>query len=160
MDYLLAGEALPTYVREQRRRHRRIVLTNGCFDVLHAGHVAYLKEARQLGDVLIVGVNTDGSVRRLKGAGRPLNPVGDRVEVLAALACVDHVVVFEETHPRRLIEAVRPDVYVKGGDYGPELPERELVESLGGRIAIMAHRPGRSTTALVERIRAVLEPGR
>jgi len=100
MDYLQAGEALPTYVREQRRRHRRIVLTNGCFDVLHAGHVAYLKEARQLGDVLIVGVNTDGSVRRLKGAGRPLNPVGDRVEVLAALACVDHVVVFEETHPR------------------------------------------------------------
>src|SRR4051794_12610672 len=110
MDTFADDQSLLAYVQAERQRLRRIVLTNGCFDILHAGHVAYLSQARELGDTLIVGVNSDESVRRLKGPDRPLNPVGDRVAVLAALACVNRVVVFGETDPRRLIQAVRPDV--------------------------------------------------
>lgn len=133
----------------------RVVLTNGCFDVLHLGHVSYLQQARRLGEILVVGVNSDRSVRQLKGAGRPLNPSADRAGVLSALSCVDCVVVFDELTPRRLIEAVRPDVYVKGGDYTlEELSERELVESLGGRVAVLGYVPDRSTTSLISRIRA------
>jgi rfaE bifunctional protein nucleotidyltransferase chain/domain len=139
-------------------RHRQagqcIVFTNGCFDVLHRGHVRYLDEARGLGDLLVVAVNSDDSVRRLKGPDRPVNPVEDRVAVLAALSCVDYVVVFEEDSPSALIEAVRPDVYVKGGDYPPELvPEAPLVRSLGGQVQALGYVPDRSTSAIIDRIR-------
>jgi rfaE bifunctional protein nucleotidyltransferase chain/domain len=132
-----------------------VVFTNGCFDVLHPGHVRYLTQARALGDLLVVAVNSDGSVRRLKGPDRPVNPVEDRTALLAALECVDHVVVFEEDSPAPLIEAVRPDVYVKGGDYPPEMvPEAPLVRRLGGQVRTLGYVPDRSTSAIIDRIRA------
>lgn len=142
-------------VLEQYRRHdRRIVLTNGCFDILHRGHIAYLEQARRLGDVLVVGVNTDESIRRLKGQSRPINCLADRMGVLAALSCVDHVVPFGEDTPHRLIEAVRPNVFVKGGDYTrATLPEADLVERLGGTVKILPLVSDRSTTNIIDRIR-------
>lgn len=149
-----AGE-LATIAVAHRRAGRSVVFTNGCFDVLHPGHVRYLEQARALGDLLVVAVNADGSVRRLKGADRPVNPIEDRVTLLAALTHVDHVVVFEEDSPARLIEAVRPDVYVKGGDYPPELvPEAPLVRRLGGQVRTLGYVPDRSTSAIIDRIRA------
>src|SRR6266536_2479661 len=152
---LVDAAGLGRLVAGHRARGRRIVFTNGCFDVLHRGHVGYLAEASRLGDVLVVAVNSDESVRRLKGPDRPVNPVEDRAAVLAALACVDHVVVFDEDSPRELIELVRPDLYVKGGDYPPELiPEAELVRGLGGEVRVMAYLPDLSTSKLIERIRS------
>lgn len=152
---LVDTDELDVIVAESREAGRSVVFTNGCFDVLHRGHVRYLEQARALGDLLIVAVNSDGSVRRLKGADRPVNPVEDRAALLAALACVDHVVVFEEDSPAALIEAVRPDVYVKGGDYPPELvPEAPLVRRLGGQVRTLGYVPDRSTSAIIERIRS------
>ncbi|SCL17567.1 rfaE bifunctional protein, domain II [Micromonospora rhizosphaerae] len=156
------AEELSAIVDDHRRAGRSVVFTNGCFDVLHPGHVRYLTQARALGDLLIVAVNSDDSVRRLKGPDRPVNPVEDRAALLAALECVDHVVVFEEDSPSRLIEAVRPDVYVKGGDYPPEMvPEAPLVRRLGGQVRTLGYVPDRSTSAIIERIRAqsVARPG-
>ncbi|MFI7210732.1 D-glycero-beta-D-manno-heptose 1-phosphate adenylyltransferase [Micromonospora maritima] len=152
---LVGAEELTALVADHRRAGRSVVFTNGCFDVLHPGHVRYLTQARALGDLLIVAVNSDDSVRRLKGPDRPVNPVEDRIALLAALACVDHVVVFEEDSPARLIEAVRPDVYVKGGDYPPEMvPEAPLVRRLGGQVRTLGYVPDRSTSAIIDRIRA------
>ncbi|WP_225853361.1 D-glycero-beta-D-manno-heptose 1-phosphate adenylyltransferase [Micromonospora sp. AMSO1212t] len=152
---LVGADELAALVDEHRQAGRSVVFTNGCFDVLHPGHVRYLTQARALGDLLIVAVNSDGSVRRLKGPDRPVNPVEDRIALLAALACVDHVVVFEEDSPARLIEAVRPDVYVKGGDYPPEMvPEAPLVRRLGGQVRTLGYVPDRSTSAIIDRIRA------
>ncbi|WP_433128630.1 D-glycero-beta-D-manno-heptose 1-phosphate adenylyltransferase [Micromonospora sp. CA-240977] len=152
---LVGGDELDAIVAEYREAGRSVVFTNGCFDVLHRGHVRYLEQARALGDLLIVAVNSDGSVRRLKGPDRPVNPVEDRGALLAALACVDHVVVFEEDSPAALIEAVRPDIYVKGGDYPPELvPEAPLVRRLGGQVHTLGYVPDRSTSAIIERIRS------
>ncbi|WP_270886099.1 D-glycero-beta-D-manno-heptose 1-phosphate adenylyltransferase [Pedococcus sp. 5OH_020] len=149
-----AGE-LEDAVRAHRAAGRRIAFTNGCFDVLHAGHVAYLRQARALGDVLVVAVNSDASVARLKGPGRPIVPESERAALLAALRPVDHVVLFDEETPERLLELVRPDVYVKGGDYTPEmLPETAVVERLGGEVVMVDYVDGHSTTELVERIRA------
>ena len=137
-----------------RASRRRIVFTNGCFDILHAGHVRYLAEAKSYGDVLIVGLNADESVRRLKGDGRPLNRLADRVDVLSALAVVDHVVVFEEDVPTALIEQVQPDVLVKGKDYEGKVVEgRAFVESHGGQVVLVDLHEGRSTTTLLDRIR-------
>ncbi|MCW3814586.1 D-glycero-beta-D-manno-heptose 1-phosphate adenylyltransferase [Micromonospora sp. DR5-3] len=152
---LVGAEELSAIVEEHRRAGRSIVFTNGCFDVLHPGHVRYLTQARALGDLLVVAVNSDDSVRRLKGPDRPVNPVEDRAALLAALECVDHVVVFEEDSPAALIEAVRPDVYVKGGDYPPEMvPEAPLVRRLGGQVRTLGYVPDRSTSAIIDRIRA------
>jgi len=152
---LVHPDELGGLVAAHRSRGRRIVFTNGCFDVLHRGHVGYLAEAARLGDLLIVAVNSDASVRRLKGPGRPVNPVEDRVAVLAALDCVDHVVVFDEDSPRKLIAQVRPDLYVKGGDYPEELiPEAPLVRRLGGEVRALAYLPDRSTSRIIERIRS------
>ena len=142
-------------LEEYRRRGRRIVFTNGCFDILHRGHVTYLSRAKALGDVLVVGVNTDESIRRLKGPDRPINPLADRLEVLAALSCVDQLIPFDEDTPHRLIEVVRPDVFVKGGDYTRDrLPEAALVERLGGVVTILPLVEDRSTTRMIDRIRA------
>lgn len=141
--------------RTQRHRAagRRIVLTNGCFDLLHQGHIAHLHQAKALGDVLVVGVNTDEMVRRLKGQDRPVNPLSDRLTVLAALACVDYVVPFAEETPCELIRAVRPEVFVKGGDYTLErLPEAAAVQEVGGEVVILPYQGDRSTTSLIERI--------
>ncbi|WP_431973645.1 D-glycero-beta-D-manno-heptose 1-phosphate adenylyltransferase [Micromonospora haikouensis] len=152
---LVAPDELAAIVETQRGAGRSVVFTNGCFDVLHPGHVRYLEQARALGDLLVVAVNSDGSVRRLKGPDRPVNPVEDRVALLAALACVDHVVIFEEDSPAGLIEVVRPDVYVKGGDYPPEMvPEAPLVRRLGGQVRTLGYVPDRSTSAIIDRIRA------
>jgi rfaE bifunctional protein nucleotidyltransferase chain/domain len=130
---------------------RRVVFTNGVFDILHVGHVRYLQQARALGDALLVGVNSDDSVRRLKGPTRPVNPEDERAEVIAALACVDGVCVFPEDRPDELIKRVRPAVHAKGGDYAtPDaLPETPLVRSLGGEVVILPLVPGRSTTRII-----------
>ncbi|HVV21481.1 MAG TPA: D-glycero-beta-D-manno-heptose 1-phosphate adenylyltransferase [Pseudonocardiaceae bacterium] len=151
----LRPEQLADRVAAHRLAGRRIVLTNGCFDVLHSGHVAYLNQAKQLGDVLIVGLNSDAGVRRLKGPGRPVNGESDRAAVVAALSCVDHVAVFDEDDATGLVELVRPDSYVKGGDYTPQmLPETPVVRRCGGEVRILDYLPERSTTAVIDRIRA------
>jgi D-beta-D-heptose 7-phosphate kinase/D-beta-D-heptose 1-phosphate adenosyltransferase len=138
--------------RYGRPRAGPLVFTNGCFDLLHRGHVAYLFAARALGDALVVGLNTDASVRRLKGAGRPVMREDDRAFVLAGLACVDAVTLFAEDTPRELIAALLPDVLVKGGDYAPDnVVGAAEVERAGGRVVILPLVPGRSTTALLER---------
>lgn len=138
------------------RAGRRLVFTNGVFDIIHAGHVQILTQARALGDLLIVGVNSDASVRRLnKGPERPLNPVADRIAVLEALRAVDAAVEFDEDHPGELIQFLRPEIHVKGGDYDPErMPETPLVRSYGGEVVILPLLPGRSTTRIVK----VLQP--
>ncbi|HZP56077.1 MAG TPA: D-glycero-beta-D-manno-heptose 1-phosphate adenylyltransferase [Dehalococcoidia bacterium] len=137
-----------------REQGRRVVFTNGCFDILHRGHITYLNRAKALGDILVVGVNSDASVARLKGPSRPINGLEDRVQVLSALSCVDHIVPFDEDTPEALIRAVRPHVYVKGGDYTRGmLPEAPLVEQLGGVVQILPYLEERSTTGVIERIR-------
>jgi D-beta-D-heptose 7-phosphate kinase / D-beta-D-heptose 1-phosphate adenosyltransferase len=141
-------------LERHRREGRRIVLTNGCFDLLHRGHVTYLSAAKAEGDVLVVAVNSDAGVRRLKGEGRPVNALEDRVQVLGALSSVDYVVPFAEDTPIAVVRAVRPDVFVKGGDYTRDmLPEAPLVEALGGRVRILSYVEARSTTGLIEQIR-------
>ena len=134
---------------------RRLVFTNGCFDLLHVGHVRYLQAARALGDALAVGLNGDESVRALKGPERPINHADDRAEVLAALACVDFVTVFSEPRATTLLAQVRPHVYVKGGDYRLETldpEERAVLQSVGARIEFVPMVPGRSTTSILERM--------
>ena len=136
-----------------RAAGERIVFTNGVFDLLHRGHVEYLEEARALGDRLVVGVNSDASVRRIKGPERPLVPGEERAELLEALACVDLAMLFDEDTPERLIREVKPDVLAKGGDWTPDrIVGREFVESRGGRVVSVPLREGLSTTALIERI--------
>jgi D-beta-D-heptose 7-phosphate kinase/D-beta-D-heptose 1-phosphate adenosyltransferase len=135
-----------------RPRSRRLVFTNGCFDLLHRGHVEYLFAARALGDALVVGLNTDDSVRRIKGPGRPVTSELDRAIVLAGLACVDAVTFFEEDTPRDLIAALLPDVLVKGGDYKPaDIVGRAEVEAAGGRVVVLPYLAGRSTTEILQR---------
>jgi D-beta-D-heptose 7-phosphate kinase/D-beta-D-heptose 1-phosphate adenosyltransferase len=149
-DVFQLAAALNVY----RRQGRRIVFTNGCFDILHRGHITYLNRAKSLGDVLVVGLNSDASVRRLKGPLRPINTQEDRAQVLAALSCVDHIVAFDSNTPHELIRIVKPDVFAKGGDYTREtLPEAPLVESLGGEVVILPYLEDRSTTSIIERIR-------
>ncbi|MFE6194600.1 D-glycero-beta-D-manno-heptose 1-phosphate adenylyltransferase [Streptomyces sp. NPDC057838] len=135
-----------------RSAHGTVVAAGGCFDLLHAGHVGLLQAARRLGDCLVVCVNSDASVRRRKGDGRPVNPLADRVRVLRALACVDAVAVFDEDTPERLLAGLRPDVWVKGGDYAAaDLPEAALLERWGGQAVLLPYLDGRSSTALMER---------
>jgi len=152
----LAGPAsVAAQVAAWRRGGKRIVFTNGCFDILHHGHISYLNRAKALGDVLVVGLNSDASVRALKGPRRPINPEGDRAAVLAALGCVDLVVLFKEATPARLIEEIRPDLFVKGGDYTIDtLPEAPLVQRLGGEVKLLDFLDDRSTTSIIDRIRA------
>ncbi|GAB4562238.1 MAG: adenylyltransferase/cytidyltransferase family protein [Anaerolineae bacterium] len=139
-----------------RREGRRVVLTNGCFDLLHVGHVDYLERARALGDALVVGVNDDESVRRLKGPGRPITPAPDRVRVVAALAAVDLVVVFSGDTADELLAALRPDVYAKGGDWsaagGKRLPELETARRIGAEVRFLPYLEGYATSALIRRI--------
>ena len=139
-----------------RRRGQRVVATNGCFDLLHFGHVSYLQRARKLGDVFVVGLNGDHSVRELKGPGRPLVPEQQRAAVLAALTCVDAVVIFPEKRAHRFLATVRPDIYVKGGDYRPDTldpRERAVLTAVGVRIRILPFVKGFSTTGLIAKIR-------
>ncbi len=151
---IVAIEELRRLLEPVRSAGKRIVFTNGCFDLLHVGHVRCLSRARALGDLLVVGLNSDGSVAKIKGSGRPLVPQAERAEVLAALGFVDYVVVFEEETPRELIAAIKPDVLVKGGDWKvEEVVGRDLVEARGGKVVIVPFEGGHSTTDLVARIR-------
>ncbi|TAL10118.1 MAG: D-glycero-beta-D-manno-heptose 1-phosphate adenylyltransferase [Nitrospirae bacterium] len=155
-EKILTTPALPDALRARRARKERIVFTNGCFDLLHIGHTRYLQEARKLGDCLIVGINSDASVRAIKPDGRPVVPQAQRAEVLAALACVDHVVIFDEPDPRNLIAAVQPDVLVKGGDWPVErIVGREIVQARGGTVVTIPLVPEVSTTTLVQRIKSI-----
>ena len=149
-----AGE-LPAIGRALAAAGRRVVLTNGYFDLMHVGHTRYLQRARALGDALVVGVNHDATARRRKDPRRPILPAAERAELLAALACVDYVVVFDADTAVHLVELLRPDVYAKGGDYGPggaELPEAPAVAACGGRVAILPFEAGHSTTGIIETI--------
>lgn len=147
-------------VRKAQVAGRRVVFTNGCFDLLHRGHIRYLEEARSLGDLLVVAVNSDASVRQLKGKGRPIVPDVARAEVLAALAAVDFVLIFDELDPARTIHAVRPDVLVKGGDWPVErIVGAEFVQSTGGTVRSLPFLEGASTSALIRRIAAASPRG-
>ncbi len=149
---VLARAQAKALVQQWRSEGARIVFTNGCFDLLHAGHVHYLFAARALGDRLVVGLNDDDSIRRLKGPSRPLQPLEDRARVLAALRCVDLVVPFSEDTPLALIELLLPDVLVKGADYRPdEIVGADVVRAAGGEVRTIPLLPGRSTTKLVAR---------
>ena len=152
---ILTLDALSAKAKEFRASGRKLVATNGCFDLLHGGHVRYLRAARQLGDALVVGLNGDASVRALKGESRPLNREADRAEVLAALECVDFVAVFPEVRATEFLKRAQPAVYVKGGDYKPQTldpEERAALESIGTRIEIIPFETGYSTSALIARL--------
>ena len=142
--------------KEIRAAGKKLVATNGCFDLLHVGHVRYLEEARSLGDALVVGLNGDQSARELKGPGRPINKESDRAEVVAALECVDLVVIFSQLRATEFIEAAAPTIYVKGGDYTPETlnpDERAILETIGAQIRIIPFEKGYSTSRLIEQLR-------
>ncbi|RMF53658.1 MAG: D-glycero-beta-D-manno-heptose 1-phosphate adenylyltransferase [Bacteroidetes bacterium] len=150
---ILSWEQIDQWVAYWRFLEQKIVFTNGCFDILHLGHLTYLEEAAKLGDVLVVGLNSDESVRRLKGPSRPVFPQEARARLLAALEFVEAVLIFEEETPLRLIEKIRPDVLVKGGDYTPEtIVGADLVRSYGGQVEVLPLVPGYSTTALIHRL--------
>jgi rfaE bifunctional protein nucleotidyltransferase chain/domain/rfaE bifunctional protein kinase chain/domain len=157
---VLGHHDLLSVLAEHRAAGHRVVFTNGCFDVLHRGHVAYLRQARRLGDLLVVALNSDASVSRLKGPSRPVNPLEDRAGVIGALSAVDLVTAFEADSPVELLELVRPDVYAKGGDYTPEmLPETPVVEALGGEVRILDYLADHSTSAIVARAQALSNQG-
>ena len=153
---VMTGPQAAAFVTSARASGHRIVFTNGVFDLLHPGHVQYLREARTLGDLLIVGLNADQSVRRNKGPGRPITAQDERAEVLAALECVDAVVIFAEDTPAEIIRLVQPDILVKGADWpADQIVGRDTVESRGGRVVLVPVEEGHSTTSIVERIRRV-----
>jgi len=150
---LTLEEMIVRYARE-KRNGKRVVFTNGCFDLLHPGHIHSLEAARGLGDCLIVGINSDDSVRLLKGEGRPLIPAEERAEILAGLECVDAVVIFDELTPQKVIAALVPDVLVKGSDWpGNQIVGREEVEAAGGKVVLIDNVPGYSTTEILKKIR-------
>jgi rfaE bifunctional protein nucleotidyltransferase chain/domain len=161
---MLADEpayAIPPQIARIREAGGHVVFTNGCFDLLHPGHISYLRAARSLGDALVVGLNSDASVRRLKGPSRPVVPEGDRAAVLEALKSVDAVVVFGEDTPIRLMRQLEPTVYVKGGDYRIEdLPEAEVAREFGAGVRIIPFEPGYSTSALIEKIKSMSDAPR
>jgi len=147
-------------VKAARRQGKRIVTTNGCFDILHPGHLAYLSQARGLGDLLIVGVNSDQSVRRNKEKGRPINSEATRTAMLAGLSAVDYVFVFGQKDPRPFLKRIKPDIHVKGGDYRGRILEQDVVEQNGGKVKLLKLVPGVSTTALIRKIVRVFGCGR
>lgn len=143
---------LISVLKDFKKNNKKIVTTNGCFDILHVGHVRYLAEARSLGDVLIVGLNSDDSVRRLKGPTRPINSENDRAEVLASLISVDYVVLFNEDTPVELLSQIKPNIHAKGGDYNPDtLPESKIVQENDGKLVFIQFIEGKSTTGIIEK---------
>jgi D-beta-D-heptose 7-phosphate kinase/D-beta-D-heptose 1-phosphate adenosyltransferase len=186
MGRVIAREQLTEQLTQERANGARVVVTNGVFDLLHLGHLRYLRQARGLGDLLVVGVNSDASARRLKGPARPLVPDAERAELLAALDCVDYVAIFDEATAEATLALLQPDIYVKGADYaaesdrqqdtlldtdalrqalasdpslGERLPEARVVSDYGGSLALLAYLPGHSTSELIERIVARYTPG-
>jgi D-beta-D-heptose 7-phosphate kinase/D-beta-D-heptose 1-phosphate adenosyltransferase len=153
-EKLKAIDELKEIVAAARASGKKVVFTNGCFDLLHRGHLRLLREAKKLGDVLIVALNSDASVRNIKGPGRPIVPLDERAELIAALEPVDYVTSFEETEPSRLIRRLEPHVLVKGGDWSKEqVVGKEIVESYGGEVTVIPYAQGYSTTEIIERIR-------
>ncbi|OLE50722.1 MAG: hypothetical protein AUG51_26590 [Acidobacteria bacterium 13_1_20CM_3_53_8] len=153
---ILSAENLRRERERFRAEGKRLVFTNGCFDILHVGHVRYLQAARELGDLLLVAINSDRTVRELKGEGRPVMNEAERAEILAALSAVDYVTVFDDVSPRKLIAELLPDVLVKGGDYAlDEIHGREEVEEAGGKVISLPFIEGASTSGIIERIKAV-----
>ena len=151
-DKILTRDQLRRRVDEWRRSGERVILTNGCFDLLHVGHIRYLHAAKQLGGKLVVGLNNDNSVRGLKGAGRPLMPAAERAEILAALVDVDAVVVFPEPDVRALIREIRPDIHAKGTDYTARtVPERDVVRECGGEVRIVGDRKRHSSSGMLKK---------
>lgn len=154
-DKIIAWDKLPEWRGKFRVNGKKLVVTNGCFDILHLGHVTYLESARNRGEALLIGINSDEATRQLKGAGRPVNPETDRAAVLAALQSVDGVCIFTDPTATKFLAAAQPDIYVKGGDYTLDTlnqDERRAVESAGGKIVLVPFVPGKSTTALIEKI--------
>ncbi len=146
-------DLLASIIEQERLRGKQVVFTNGCFDLLHAGHVKYLQAARRLGDLLILGLNSDASVRRLKGPKRPLINEEERSHILAALDCIDYVCLFDEDTPLELITMLKPQILVKGGDYTPEgVVGREIVEAYGGRVELIPFVDGKSSTNIIEKV--------
>lgn len=137
------------------RQHKTVVTTNGCFDIIHAGHVQYLTEAARLGDILIVGINSDAVVRKLKGNMRPVQCEQDRLHIMASLRMVDYAFIFPEDDPRAFLEIIRPNIHVKGGDYSQDILEKQVVEQWGGRIQIISFLKDHSTTSVVQKIKNV-----
>lgn len=153
---MMTRAEVEAFAESARANLRRVVFTNGVFDILHPGHVRYLQHARSLGDLLIVGLNSDASVRRNKGAERPINNESERAEILEALDCVDAVTVFDEETPAEIIRSVQPDILVKGADWGENaIVGRDTVEARGGRVVRVAIEPGYSTTEIIRRIRSL-----
>jgi len=154
MRKIIEREKITDLVAKLRAEGKRIVFTNGCFDIIHLGHIRYLREAKSKGDILIVGLNSDESVRKIKGENRPIMGQEERAEILASLEMVDFVVIFEETVPDELIKLIKPDVHIKGGDYRSpdELPEAKLVRSLGGEVMIAKGVEGKSTSNIIKTI--------
>ena len=155
-EKLLNEQQLIEWLKNQRKTGKRIVATNGCFDILHLGHITYLEAAKAQGDLLVVGINSDQSVRAIKGKGRPINSELDRAYVVAALESVDAVCIFYENDALRFLSIVRPDIYVKGGDYNIDTinqPERHYVEQYGGKVMVIAGVPGKSTTTVLRQLK-------
>lgn len=141
---------------EARRAGKKVVFTNGCFDILHIGHIRYIEEAALKGDFLIVGINSDLSVSRLKGEGRPVNKATERAELIASFYCVDYVTIFEEETPNELLSQLQPDVHVKGGDYRKEdLPEAAVVNRYGGEVVVVGFIPDRSTSSILNKVKGL-----
>ncbi len=152
MDKLKDINELKAIVKEERKNGKKIVFANGCFDILHVGHIRYLKEAKGLGDILIVAVNSDSSARRLKGNGRPVTREKERAEIIAALECADYVTIFDEPDVSRLLLTLKPDIHAKGTDYTEDtVPEVATVRSYGGRVAITGDKKERSSTEIIEK---------
>lgn len=150
---ILSKETAAKLIEELKLQGKKVVFTNGCFDILHVGHLRYLNEAKKQGDILIVGVNSDSSVRQLKGEGRPINNEIDRAEMLSGLKAVDFTVIFEELTPIEILEKLKPSIHVKGGDYDKnKLPETATVEKNGGEVRILSFVEGKSTTNIVKKI--------
>ena len=153
MGKIITDKDLSSVIKELRENKKKIVATNGCFDILHIGHVRYLKKAKALGDVLIVAVNSDKSTRELKGPSRPINSQNDRMEILSSLTCVDYVILFDKISPVDLLLEIKPDIYAKGGDYTIEsLPEAKAILSYGGKVELIDFVDGKSTTNLINKI--------
>jgi rfaE bifunctional protein nucleotidyltransferase chain/domain len=151
LDKIKTREELKQIIRKAQSEGKKVVTTNGCFDVLHVGHLRYLQSAKQLGDILIIAINSDDSVRAIKGDKRPLVPENERAELLAGLECVDYVMIFSELTPIEFLTELRPNIHVKGGDYTTDrVIERETVESIGAELRLLPGAEGKSTTNLIE----------
>ena len=153
MGHVIARQNIKNLIEQLKKENKKIVFTNGCFDILHIGHVRYLKASAQYGDILVIGLNSDSSVKRLKGETRPINNESDRAELLSELGFVDYVVVFEEDTPINLLDEIKPHIYTKGADYTTEtLPEAKTVLSYGGKIEFITLVEGKSTTNVIKKI--------